>query len=311
MKNIQHLILFLTIILTACSPKEQPPKFTFKEDGQGVEILEKGQPVFFYQRTPKISHEKYICNNYIHPLYSLSGDTLTEEFPEDHHFHRGIFWAWHQIYIDSTSVGDGWTMTDIEQEVTGIKTKKSGQLIIDAQWKSPLYDNKTPFISEETTITVHPAEKTYRFIDFTISLKAMVAGVEIGGADNAKGYGGFCARIRHQTQLKFTSSAGDITPQKYQITEGPWMDFSGPLGQNGETKGLTILCHPQTQNYPASWIIRNLTSMQNCVYPGQQRVLVPMDKPIKLFYRLIIHEGDAKSIDINKLQLEYEKIKFE
>lgn len=31
---------------------------------------------------------------YIHPLYSLNGKVLTEDFPEDHLHHHGIFWTW-------------------------------------------------------------------------------------------------------------------------------------------------------------------------------------------------------------------------
>ena len=36
-------------------------------------------------------------------------------------------------------------------------------------------------------------------------------------------------------------------------------------------------------------------------FPGSERIDVPMDKPVVLRYRLIIHNGDAGSLDIPRL----------
>ena len=82
--------------------------------------------MYYYQKEPKILQNEYICNNYLHPLYSLDGDTLTEESPADHPYHRGVFWAWHQVFIDTISVADGWIMQDLSLEVSGIKTEVTG-----------------------------------------------------------------------------------------------------------------------------------------------------------------------------------------
>ncbi len=64
---------------------------------EGFLVLEKGHPVLFYRTVPKSLKGKFERTHYIHPLYSLNGEILTEDFPEDHPHHRGIFWVWHQI----------------------------------------------------------------------------------------------------------------------------------------------------------------------------------------------------------------------
>ncbi|WP_167618268.1 PmoA family protein [Maribellus sediminis] len=309
MKKYLVLILFLAIIFSSCRLEGLHQKITFHETDQGVEVLEDGQPVLFYQRALKSNGEN-LFNNYIHPLYSLNGDTLTEEFPADHVYHRGIYWAWHQIYVSGKSIGDGWILENIEQEVTNVTTSKNGQLTINVFWKSPLYEDNKAFLSEETTVTIHPREKNYRAIDFCISLKALVPNVEIGGADNEKGYGGFCTRIKDPEKLEFTSTAGTLIPQDLQVDAGSWIDFSGPIGRNCNLIGLAMLCHPETPNYPESWILRKEPSMQNLVFPGREKIPVPQDQPINLYYRLIIHNGDAQSIDLNELQSEYGQISF-
>ena len=31
---------------------------------------------------------------YFHPVYGLDGEVLTDDFPKDHLYHRGMYWAW-------------------------------------------------------------------------------------------------------------------------------------------------------------------------------------------------------------------------
>jgi hypothetical protein len=88
------------------------------------------------------------------------------------------------------------------------------------------------------------------------------------------------------------------------------MDFSGKFGIGPEISGLTILCSPTMPDYPEPWILRKKGSMQNVVFPGSNRIDIPMGKPVVLRYRLIIHNGDAGSLDIPQLQAEYAKMKI-
>lgn len=305
------LSVFVLIVFVGCRTKVNT-NFVFERTQQGVLLSENKQPVFFYQKEPKTTDGVHYFNNYLHPLFSLEGDTLTDEFPADHPYHRGIFWAWHQIYVKNESVGDGWIMEDISQDVLDLKTevkKGSAQLSLSVLWKSVQFQNNQPFVHERTTIIVHSLDSGVRAIDFEIDLRALVPGVFIGGADDEKGYGGFCIRIKHPENLCFISEGGQIEPQLLQIKAGSWMDFSAPFGKHGELKGITVLCHPSTPNYPEPWILRNKTSMQNIVFPGKIRTNLSMDKSILLKYRIIVHNGSSKDVDIIKLDNEYEKMK--
>jgi len=91
MKRLLCISGFLIIVLISGHSQEKKSTFTFIRNDQGIELSQNGNPVFFYQEKPKSLDGKYICNNYLYPLYSLNGDTLTEEFPVDHPYHRGIF----------------------------------------------------------------------------------------------------------------------------------------------------------------------------------------------------------------------------
>jgi hypothetical protein len=306
------LQIFLGIIILGVfnSCQGDGTSFTFSYTGQGIELSEGGAPVFFYQREPKSLDGTYVCNNYLHPLYSPAGDILTEEFPADHPYHRGVFWAWHQIFINDRSVGNLWVMQDITQDVTAYQTrtdKKMARLDLSVDWHSSIRGSDSPFVREQTTILIHPLKEGLRKIDFQISLEGLVPGVSLGGADDEKGYGGFCVRMKLPADLAFRSVNGAVTPQNLQIESGAWMDFSGSFGENSGKSGLAILCHPSTPNYPAPWILRQRTSMQNIVFPGRDRIELPVNQPVVLRYRTVLYTGNGSDINFDQLQAEYEQ----
>jgi hypothetical protein len=303
------IVVALLFLMVCCSSGEKSRSlFRITEADQKIEVREDTNIVFIYQKKPKTLDGVYVCNNYIHPLYNLSGDVLTEEFPPDHPYHRGVFWAWHQLYVDGRRLGDGWTNDSIAQDVVSVKYvsgKDQVQFKIDVSWRSLVYGNGKPFMNEKTIITVHKSDASLRKIDFDIRLTAAVPHLQLGGADDQKGYGGFCVRMRLPDGLTFTSDNGPVTPQEMQIKAGPWMDFSGMFDISPQISGLTILCHPSMPDYPEPWILRQKGSMQNVVFPGRERIDVPVNKPLVLRYRIIIHNGDAASLNIPRLQEEY------
>jgi hypothetical protein len=314
MKLKGAVVFILFAACTACGTNSGDEKpFLFEPGDHGVALSENGTPVFYYRKEPKTLTGTYVCNHYIHPLFALNGDTLTEEFPPDHPYHRGIFWSWHQLYADSLSLGDDWVAEHVTHDVTAVQTdieNGNATLDLEVQWRSALLENGRAFMKENTRITVYPTRAGVRLIDFEISLQALVQGVTMGGSDDEKGYGGFCARLRLPDDLVFTSEDGAVIPQTLQVIAGAWMDFSGTFGPSREPSGLAICCHPSTPNYPAPWILRQQTSMQNIVYPGRERVPLSMDRPTILRYRLVVHDGTARKVNLPALQLAFEKIRL-
>ncbi|MEQ8879725.1 MAG: DUF6807 family protein [Cyclobacteriaceae bacterium] len=164
---------------------------------EGVMFSEKGRQVLFYRTSSDPSQGEYQRPHYIHPLYSLDGEIMTEDYPEDHLHHHGIFWAWHQLYIGEKRIGDGWENRDFNWTVLSVEEEKidgpAKRIVSKVNWTSPLWTDGTgvevPFVSESTKITVHPQDKAYRLIDIEISILALEPKVSMGGSEDAKGYG--------------------------------------------------------------------------------------------------------------------------
>lgn len=273
--------------------------------------------ILSYQASEKSIDGKYIRSNYIHPLYTLDGAILTEDFPLDHLHHRGIFWAWHQLYIGDKRIGDGWEIENFSWDVFAVRAKKqkdnSKAIETTVLWKSPLWKSKSgkekAFVKEITTITVHPKQPHFRLIDIEIALLALEPNMKIGGSEDEKGYGGFSPRIRLSDDIVFTDPTGKITPTNLPIPASEWMDISGSLGKNGNKAGLTILCSPKNPGAKNPWILRAKKSMQNAVYPFPGAKAVPLSnkKPTVLRYRLIVHDGSADTIPIAEIYQDYAK----
>ena len=300
-------IFFCCAILTSAQVYSQ--NFTSTKTDEGIEILENGKKVLFYQNKPKSLNGKYERAGYVHPLYDLNEKVLTDDFPEDHPYHHGIFWAWHQIILNNKNIAEGWTYENLFYEPKNVKvTKREKNITLQSEmtWKSVLQKNiLTGIIKENTKITVNKSTGQYRAIDFDVHLSALVDSLKIGGSDDVKGYGGFCLRLKLPSDISFVSNNTSITPMETAVIAGPWMDITGTFDSASTSKsGIAAFCKQPTKNNQQPWILRKVTSMQNIPYPGRTPVLLPR-KGWRLQYRLIIHSADMSNDELEKLFQEY------
>ena len=260
----------------------------------GYQFYDGDRPVLFYHTGTNTYKGAHARVSYVHPLTGLDGEVLTEDFPDDHPHHRGIFWAWHQVLVGGKSVGDAWSCKDIVWDVrdAGAIDSPAGSAAVKTtvHWKSPKFKSgKEAFLAETVTIRVHRITDGSRAIDFRLALQALVeAEVKIGGAENDKGYGGFSTRIIMPPDLSMTGPKGPVTPKRTPVAAGAWLNFAGKFGKN--KSAIAVLVHSANPGYPQPWILRKKGSAQNAVHPGRHAITVPRDKPLVLRYRLLLHK---------------------
>ncbi|HRX12714.1 MAG TPA: PmoA family protein, partial [Draconibacterium sp.] len=287
-----------------------------QKQAEGILFTEDGENVLFYQMKPKNADGKYERCNYIHPLWGIDGTVLTEDFPEDHLHQRGVYWAWHQIWIDGKRIGDGWAIDDFEQEVTDVEyiSQESGTAVFKTtvEWKSDLWKNdgeKVPYLREESTFTIHTKTGNYRIIDFEISLTALEENLSIGGSEDEKGYSGFSVRMKLPDDVKFIGPKGIIEPQNEAVHSNGYVNISGSVGKNSSSGGIVMVDNPQNPGYPQSWILRNQKSMQNAAFPGNKPVVVSTREPLVLKYSLIVYAGNISNKNIKRI-LKYSALRL-
>ena len=295
------------------------PGVDVEENDEGFLFTEQGRPILFYQRSTKSKEGKFARGNYVHPLYDLHGNVITEDFPDDHLHQRGVFWAWHQVLVGDKPAGDSWLTTDFAWHVVKAKSdttkERSAILSSEVEWLSPditdTTGKKIPFVSEHVTIEAHAQANDARTIDFEIKLLALQDSVSIGGSEDDKGYGGFSCRFVLPSDVRFHAESGVVNPVRQAIEAGPWVNVSGTFGKEKKAySGIVIMTHPTTDGFPQPWILRERDSMQNPVFPGRRPVPVSKDVPIVLRYRLVIHSGQPGRDKIQTWYDEYSRLDF-
>jgi len=286
---------------------------------EGVLVRESGQQVLFFQTQPKSLDGKYTRAAYVHPLWDLDGNVLTEDFPEDHPHHRGIFWAWHQLTVGGRQTGDPWICSDFLAELApqGVRVQWQSngavRLNVPLLWKSPHWTGsdglQKPIVQEQTAVIVHPVQSDVRLIDFVIALTAMEEDVRLGGASNVKGYGGFSTRLRLPDGLKFRLQSGAVEPQQTAVQASPWLKMTAAFGKDSKLSDVGVLTHPSTPGFPQRWILRQKRSMQNGVFPGREPVALPRGQTLQFRYRIVLHRGEAAGETVDLWQSQFEDSK--
>ena len=121
MNKVALLAIIILFLFQLVSTVAEPALKT-KVTADGVLVTEGDAKVLFYQRATKSMGGKHARANYVHPLFDLDGNVLTEDFPADHLHHRGIFWAWHQLWGGNKMIGDGWIAKDMTWDVHDLQT---------------------------------------------------------------------------------------------------------------------------------------------------------------------------------------------
>lgn len=95
---------FIVVIICGIFPRA-PASDSFHFTGlteESLALFEGDRPVFVYNHgmihQPGVPADR-ARSTYVHPLYGLDGEVLTDDFPADHTHHRGLFWAWPHVRV--------------------------------------------------------------------------------------------------------------------------------------------------------------------------------------------------------------------
>ena len=307
--RIAAVLCVLILSLSTRSIHSAEPTLRWETNDEGVLVREGKSNVLFFQARTKSLEGIRPRSNYIHPLYGLDGTVLTEDFPDDHLHHRGIFWAWHQMRIGDIAIGDGWAINEFSWDVVKVSPRRNqdGSIAIDSivEWKSKRWhESRRPVAIENHTILVHPTQRDIRMIDIQVSIQAVEQETVIGGSEDEKGYGGFSLRVQLPKDIQFVSQNGIETPQKTSVAASPWMSMIGSFSADLQS-AITVFCHPDSAGYPQRWILRSQRSMQNPVWPGREPRHLSVDKPLRLRYRVLVQRHPLDGETINQLYQDY------
>ncbi|WP_232835152.1 DUF6807 family protein [Pleomorphovibrio marinus] len=297
-------LIFLLLLggLLPIMGQGQDMALTWQESEDGWLLKEGSAPRLFYQTTTKAQDGKYPRANYIHPLYGIDGEELTEDFPADHLHHRGIFWTWHQLYVDGERVADPWISEGISWEVVEVKpldVSEGAGLMAKVLWST----EQGPVVEEHLALLYERLEEDAYRLTTEVELKPLKEEVSIGGSEDPKGYGGFSPRIKLSENVGFFDEEGEVAPRELPVSAGPWMNVTKE--KEGDP-GVVIMGEPDELPDYKGWILRAKNSMQNMAFPGREPIVLPDEAPYLSFRnQLLVHQG----LDKEEIERYYQNFK--
>lgn len=228
-------------------------------------------------------------SSYIHPMYGLDGEVLTDDFPKDHYHHRGLFWAWPHVKSGGKEY-DLWMIKGIahrfEKFGPKVATDAEAAFTVENSWVA---DSKV-ILREMVAVTVHPASKDSRAIDLDFTWIPVDNSITLAGAEG-KSYGGLTLRFATNKNTVITTPLGN-GKEDLPMTRLPWADLTGQFAGPSQPSGAAIFIPKSHPDYPPMWLTRHYGVL--CLgWPGIDAQTFPAGKEIRCQYRVWIHRGAA------------------
>ena len=189
--------------------------FRFEEnDKKQLSLTEGSLPILTYQYDV-IEHEHVPKNNlrrlagcYVHPLHGINGEILTDNAPEDHYHHHGVFWTWTHVGVHEP---DGKvTEFSLWESNTALKqhfvrwigktiTEQSATFEVENGWFIGDPKEGKKIMIERVKVIVHRIKESdgikNRSVDFEFQWQPTDKPITLRGAED-KSYGGFTVRFK-------------------------------------------------------------------------------------------------------------------
>lgn len=256
-------------------------------------LCEGDRPILRYNHgavpAPPGIDPKYTRGDYIHPLFGLEGELLTDDYPKDHPHHRGVSWSW-PVTRWKDQVRDIWAVVGVWSRPVAVRSKSEGPvfaaLSVGNVWK---WGDEVPLVRETVVIRAFRQTAAGRFVDIEVSLEGLEEGVAIGGRPHA-GYGGFGLRAAPTQEQKITLHRDPAAREPRRS----WIDYSGRFQGAGRPSGLAIFEHPSNPGYPSELLQYPQLNYVMPAFPGQTEVPLPRGRTLVLRHRLWIHRGEGE-----------------
>ncbi len=283
--------------------RREPAQTLFEFDSVSAErlvIRENGSPAIGYVYGMHLADgvpEDRRRASYFHPLWTPAEQVISDDFPEDHYHHRGIFWAWPQVFVGADTLSL-WDIRGVKQQFERWLVRETGPVFARLGARNGWYtDSGKRIVDERVWVTVYRGSELGRIMDFELSWEATEEPVGIQGSANIKGYGGFSLRFAPFEEPVITTSGGVQSDDSNRVPFA-WADLSARFGGSDEYAGAAIFDHKDNIDFPNGWCLRHY-GFSGIAWPGIEPYWLEAGKPLRARYRVWVHSGNAEAGEVS------------
>ena len=294
------------------------PSVSVTRRSEGLDFKIAGRNIFTFVTTPAGLPDKtikpvFLRGGYIHPVYTPSGQMVTDDYPSDHYHHHGIWFAWTKTefegaHPDFWNVGDKTARVDFDS-VEGVSTGpvyagfKSRQRYIALTGSAA----KTA-LNEQWDVRVYnigQGNKTRRYFLFDIVATQQCASDSPLILEEYR-YGGMGVRghrnWRDKSKVWFVTSEGK-SRESGNATKARWIRMSGLVDE--QLDGIAVLDHPDNFRAPEPLRIHPDDPYFNYAPSQLGRFEIKPGEKFVFRYRFIVGDGAADKTELDRLWADY------
>jgi hypothetical protein len=288
----------------------------------GDEAVDLPAGAFAHSRRTDVTYcDRHLCSlsqgpfrAYLFPMYTPAGVAVTSESPVDHPHHNSVWIAADRVqaqlplhggdsepgtynfYVNDTFQGRApgrIVSVDLQHDERGVSHLRLTQQL---EWRGPREWGAPEgrVVATEARIIDLRVEEDANVIDLRSELRPTEWDLEIGPTRHAWFGVRMTETLRPSHGARLTDAAGNERPEAISGTVSDWVDCSGTAG-GGRVAGVALMPHADTAGH--AWYVTDWGTMTVNPFAATTRSL---DRGEKLTsgVRLVVHDGDADSIDL-------------
>ncbi|MGD1972774.1 MAG: PmoA family protein [Desulfobacterales bacterium] len=253
---------------------------------------------------------------YLYPVFSPAGFMVTTESPADHPHHNSLWFGTDHLhvrmpvsgahyeeytycfYVNQTFQGRS-PGRILETAIEGTEKSSTHYGIVQTnEWRGPAEwaaDNGRVVAKEIRSFDIKPGEQ-WHVIDIQSQLLPTEWDVTIGPTRHAY----FNVRVSESMRVNrggtLTDAEGHFGGNAITGSGSDWVDYSGPVSSKN-TAGISIFPYPDSKG---TWVAYDWGIFTANPFSTTQKLL-RVGECLTLKYRLIVHDGDEKAVNISNL----------
>lgn len=285
--------------------QDQKPELSWKQNETSLSLLNHGETVW------RFNYDKSEDKPYFYPLRTLNGINLALERPDDHPWHRGLWFSWRMInginyWEEDPEKGLSPGRTKIMDVKPQLNKDYSASISLEIEYAQ---EGKPAVLHERRKLTISaPNNEGEYTIDWLLEFTANNKTVILDQEDYAGlGYRADDLELESIEYLDSNNWRNDMDLTAHR-EKAKWMDLSGISRFKNKAAGLAMFDHPSNPRHPSPWYIWYQKGKNAYFVPAflyKKPYHIQAGKSFTLQYRVLVHQEKGKFDELQAKYREY------
>lgn len=315
MKTFSKIYIISVLLLFSCkqvsksvADSSKKVQYMWEETEDHLALIEASGEIIW-----QLNYDKEQDKPYFHPLRTPKGYDLTLERPEDHPWHRGLWFSWKDINgVNYWEEDPEKGLADGRSVIKEIENQTYADFSAKITIKISYEENGQPIILEHRIIEISSPNGKSEYgifwnqnFEFQNHARLYLEKPAKHGGEEWGGYAGLSFRGSEKLVDPSFLAASGWTNQSNLTGYGEkeiWMDVTSKIEGTDDYAGITIFDNPENPRFPSPYYIwfekgKHTFFTPSLLFDGPMNFKV--GEPLNLKYFVLIHDGQKSKEELD------------